>query len=178
MRLRAVLAVAAVLAAAALVAVGALGVSGGDTIRTLAGSNDPLAAAKSQFRSFRMAVDGQGAVYFFDGRYYLHKLSACGTETKTGGDAKANSPDLGDGGPATSADLWFSAGIAADRQGNVYIAQHGEMVVRKISTSGTITTIAGRGLEQSLGDGGPASAAALGGPVDLAADDHGNVFIS
>ena len=84
----------------------------------------------------------------------------------------------GDGGPATDAELWDPHGIATDASGNIYIADTDNNVVRKVSPSGTITTFAGTGWGGYGGDGGPATAAGLNSPYDLAVDPSGNVFIS
>ena len=66
----------------------------------------------------------------------------------------------GDGGPATSASLYGPSGVAVDSAGNLYIADQGNNVIRKVS-GGTITTVAGNGIEGFSGDGGPATSASL-----------------
>jgi len=63
----------------------------------------------------------------------------------------------GDGGAATNAGLAPPHGIAVDSAGNLFIADYGNHRVRKVSTSGTITTIAGNGSPGVSGDGGPAT---------------------
>jgi uncharacterized protein (TIGR03437 family) len=84
----------------------------------------------------------------------------------------------GDGGKATSASLNSPAGVVADSAGNVYIADYGNSTVRKVDTSGNITTIAGNGTWGYSGDGGPANKALLAHPVALAMDPAGNLFIA
>ncbi|MDQ1423698.1 MAG: hypothetical protein QOD72_1196, partial [Acidimicrobiaceae bacterium] len=84
----------------------------------------------------------------------------------------------GDGGPATAALLNQPTGIAADTAGNLYIADTGNKVIRKISTAGVITTVAGTGSDGYSGDGGPATAARLRGPQGIAVDAAGNLFIA
>jgi len=83
----------------------------------------------------------------------------------------------GDGGAATSAELNTPRGMAIDSAGNLYIADFNNNVVRKIS-SGTITTVAGNGSLGFSGDGGPATAAQLRGPVGVAVDATGDLYIS
>src|SRR5208283_2491511 len=84
----------------------------------------------------------------------------------------------GDGGAATSAELYYPYGVALDSSGNVYIPDYAEHVVRKVS-SGTITTIAGiGGIGGYSGDGGPATNALLYQPTAVAVDKSGNVFIA
>jgi sugar lactone lactonase YvrE len=177
MWVRAVGAFAAVAGVAAFVVAGAVGVSGRDTIRTIAGPIDQQAALKSRFAARGMAVDGQGNVYF-QNQEFVYKLSACGTVTRIGGTGKFSNVDgQGDGGPATSAYLGTFISIAADLQGDVYVSQPDRL--RKISSSGTITTFAGAGDQRTpAGDGGPAVAANVfyGYARGLAVDDHGNVF--
>jgi sugar lactone lactonase YvrE len=84
----------------------------------------------------------------------------------------------GDGGPGPSAQINGPFGIAVDGAGNVYIAEWYNHRVRKVDTSGTITTIAGIGIAGFGGDGGPATNAALNSPEDVAVDSAGNVYIA
>ena len=85
---------------------------------------------------------------------------------------------LGDGGPATGAELDYPDGIAVDPAGDLYIADSGNNVVREIAaSSGTITTIAGNGSAGYSGDGGPATSAELDGPGGVALDGDGNLYI-
>lgn len=84
----------------------------------------------------------------------------------------------GDGGPATSAQLGQPAGIALDSSGNLFIAEWRNSTIRKISPSGVITIVAGTGVAGFSGAGGPAVAAQLSGPVGVAVDRAGNLFIA
>src|SRR5262249_32441102 len=84
----------------------------------------------------------------------------------------------GDGGNATAALLMFPLGLAADGAGNLYIADAGNNVIRKVNTSGIITTVAGiGGRAGSSGDGGAATGALLNIPSGIAVDGAGNLFI-
>ncbi len=83
----------------------------------------------------------------------------------------------GDDGPATSASLFYPAGVAVDGTGNLYIADSYNCRVRKVS-GGTIGTVAGNGLCDHSGDGGPATSASLFYPQDVALDSAGNLYIT
>ncbi len=88
----------------------------------------------------------------------------------------------GDGGTATAAELFGPRGIGVDALGNIYIADNGNLVIRKVNTSGIITTIAGNGSSSDtaglfIGNGGPATAAELDGPWGVAPDGSGNLYI-
>ena len=84
----------------------------------------------------------------------------------------------GDGGPASAAQLNFPAGMAVDSQGNFYVADSANSVIRKFSVGGTITTVAGNGIQGYSGDGGPATQAQLAFPTAVALDGSGNLYIA
>ena len=83
----------------------------------------------------------------------------------------------GDGGPATTAQLSQPYGIVADLSGNIYFTEEGNNVVRKINSSGIISTIAGTGIAGFGGDGGPATAALLNMPIGMTIDASGNLYV-
>src|SRR5881296_154334 len=84
----------------------------------------------------------------------------------------------GDGGGATAAQLSAPFGTAVDSAGNFYIAEWLNHRVRKVDTSGSITTVAGIGVGGYGGDGGPATEAALNSPEGVAVDAAGNIYIA
>ncbi len=88
----------------------------------------------------------------------------------------------GDGGPATEADMLSPISIALDNSGNMYICDYSNNRIRKVSAlTGIITTVVGNGAPGEgafSGDGGPAAAAHLANPSDLAFDNDGNLIIA
>lgn len=84
----------------------------------------------------------------------------------------------GDGADATLAGLSSPLGVAVDSSGIVYVADTNNNVVRKISLTGIITTIAGTGVPGHTGDGGPATSAELNQPRCIAVDPSGNVYVT
>ena len=84
---------------------------------------------------------------------------------------------LGDGGPATGAQLNAPSSVALDAAGKVYIADSGHNRIRVVS-GGTINTLAGTGVCCYEGDGGPASAAQLNSPWGLVVDSSGRLFVA
>lgn len=84
----------------------------------------------------------------------------------------------GDGGPAVSANLNGPFALAIDASGNIIFADGYNHVVRKVSTTGIITTIAGKITAGFSGDGGPATAAELNNPVGIAIDKTGNIYVA
>ncbi len=90
----------------------------------------------------------------------------------------AGSDFVGDGGPALSAVLTQTEGVAVDSAGSVYVADAADNRVRKITPDGTIQTVAGTGRAGFAGDGGAASNALLSHPYGLALDSAGNLYIA
>jgi YD repeat-containing protein len=84
----------------------------------------------------------------------------------------------GDNIPATSANLDHISGVAADTPGNLYIAAYAQNRIRKVSPTGLITTVAGNGTQGYSGDGQAATKARLNGPLRVAVDGQGNLFIA
>lgn len=86
----------------------------------------------------------------------------------------------GDGGPATDAQLAYPSAVAVDKKGNIYIADIGfhNNRIRKVDTSGIITTICGTGTMGFSGDGGPATLAEINSPRGITVDKIGNVYFT
>ncbi len=106
----------------------------------------------------------------------MRRVSPAGTIATVAGNGTAGSS--GDGGEATDAQLEDPEGVAATADGGFLIADFGNDRVRRVSPGGTITTVAGNGTTGFSGDGGPATAAQLDGPVWVAATAGGGFLIA
>jgi uncharacterized protein (TIGR03437 family) len=122
------------------------------------------------------ATDAQGNVYFSSLNFCIFKVDQKGVLTRVAGNSRPGY--RGDGGPALSAAIGYPAGVAIDRLGNLYIADRDNNRIRRVDLNGIITTVAGNGRPGYLGDGGPAAAAQLFNPYDVAVDNSGNLFIA
>ncbi len=131
-----------------------------------------------------LAVDSSGNIYIADtGNNIVRKVTPDGTVQTIAGTGTAGF--AGDGGPATSARFNGPEGLAFDSSGNLYVADHFNYRVRRISTDGIVKTVAGTGRPSLLdngwpypqGDGGPATLAQLFGPERITVDPSGSIFI-
>ncbi len=84
----------------------------------------------------------------------------------------------GDGGPATQAMVNRVVGLATDSAGNVYLAEQNGNRIRKVSTAGVITTVAGTGTAGFSGDGGQAAQAQLNGPTGVCVAPSGTIYVN
>ena len=108
-----------------------------------------------------VAVDGGGNVLIADSNNHRVRRVAAGTGVITTVAGNGEEGFNGDGGPGTSASLWYPSGVAVDGRGNVYIADSGNSCIRRVAAgTGVITTVAGNGTRGFSGDGGPARARA------------------
>jgi uncharacterized protein (TIGR03437 family) len=125
-----------------------------------------------------VAAGANGNIYVADTSGYsqVYAVAPDGSSTIVAGSGQSGFS--GDGGAAAQARLSFPGGIAADDAGNLYIADTGNHRVRKVSTNGTITTVAGTGASGFSGDAGLATAAQLNRPVGVAVNDAGEVFVA
>lgn len=150
-------------------------------IETVAGSSnigDGGPATSAQITNIQgIALDSAGNLYLTDtDNARVRKVAANGTISTLAGTGVAGYS--GDGGPATSAQLNLPYGLAVDSSGAVFVADLGNNRVRRIGPNGTISTVAGNGALLSAGDGGPATAASLMSPRNLAIDTAGNLYIA
>ena len=153
---------------------------------TPAGSgNIAVPAISVQLDPNGFAFDADGNLYVSNGGYSqgprISKVDPFGLLTNyagTGGNGFS-----GDGGAALSADFADAGGLAFDRDGNLYVADGLNNRIRRIDRKGIISTVAGSGPSFPdpggfAGDGGPATAARLYSPTDVAFDADGNMYIA
>jgi hypothetical protein len=108
-----------------------------------------------------VVVDASGNVYFADTlNHRIRKIDTGGFISTIAGTGTAGFS--GDGGPATLANLFVPQGVAVDSGGNVYISDFNNARIRKVDSSGIITSFAGNGTSGLGGDGGPATNAPAG----------------
>jgi len=151
---------------------------GGNSTAGFSGDGGPATAAQiDMLYSGGVATDTAGNIYIADTyNSRIRKINAAGIITTVAGNGTTTG--VGDGGPATAASLYDPENVTVDVNGNIYISETSGYSVRKVNTSGIITTIAGTGIGGHTGDGGPATAAELDGPTSVAVDAIGDVFIA
>ncbi|MFE5934257.1 RICIN domain-containing protein [Streptomyces sp. NPDC056470] len=124
-----------------------------------------------------VAVDDEGNVFIADAdNHRVRRITADGTISTVAGTGTAGFG--GDGGFATAAQLNRPLGVAVDSMGVLYVAECDNHRVRRVTTDGKISTVAGTGTPGFNGDGGPAMSAQLNCPRGVAVDGADNVFIA
>lgn len=132
-----------------------------------------------------VVVNAKGDVFIADsGNNMVREVTPWGQISTVAGNGSPGG--RGDNGPAWRAELSFPTGLALDALGNLYIADSGNSVIRRVATNGVITTVAGNaaadqaagGLGGFSGDGGPATQARLNSPQGIALDQAGDLFIA
>jgi trimeric autotransporter adhesin len=159
-------------------------VTSGGMISTVAGNgttgyngDNRAATSATLYNPTGVAVDSSGNLYIADlYNHRIRKVSSSGIITTVAGNGAAGSG--GDGGKATSTQLNNPFAVAIDSTGNFFIADCLNNRIRKVSSSGTITTVAGNGSSGFGGDGGQATSAQLKYPTSVAVDSAGSLFIS
>lgn len=153
-----------------------------------AGDGGP--AADSELNNpYGVAVDARGNVYIADDNNQRIRVVNTGSNPITVANITIAPGDIatvagngtagyaGDGGPAINAELNNPSGVAVDNNGNIYIADLYNYLVRKVNASGIISTVVGNGSGAFGGDNGPAVNAGLY-PYAVAVDAAGNLYIA
>lgn len=155
---------------------GVVSTAAGDGIESYSGDGGPATAAQLNTPA-NIVFDASGNLYIADSaNNRVRMISPSGVITTAAGNGVAGYS--GDGGPATSAMLNSPEGLAADADGNVYIADTQNNRIRKLLPGGTIISIAGNGNAAFLGDGGPANSAAIHAPEGLYSVAGGYIYIA
>lgn len=153
-------------------------VSPGGAVTTLAGTgmhgNIDGPGAEATFAApTGIAVDAAGNLYVANtATDTIRKITPSGIVSTLAGSGAKGSAD----GNGTAATFRSPYGLALDAEGNVYVADHGNEKIRKVSPDGTVTTFAGSGA--TGGADGPGAAASFSTPFGMAVDAAGNVYVA
>jgi sugar lactone lactonase YvrE len=146
-------------------------------VTTLAGSGTPGftdgTGTSAQFNSpTGVAVDGSGNIYVADsGNNSIRKITSSGVVSTLAG---SSTPGLSDG-TGSAAQFYTPYGITVDNSGNIYVSGYDSHRIRKITPTGTVTTLAGSSYGFADGMG---SSAKFFSPLGLAVDSSGNIYVS
>jgi sugar lactone lactonase YvrE len=160
-----------------LAGTGSKGFSFGDilkvTVKPHVGVNETMNTA-SFYKPMGIAIDSSGNVYVADsGNNLIRKITFNGIVTTLAGSGKKGSAN----GIGTAASFFQPSGVAVDTSGNVYVADQNNCMIRKITPTGVVTTLAGRdGVYGSTN--ATATAALFKGPSGVAVDSFGNVYVA
>jgi sugar lactone lactonase YvrE len=147
-------------------------ISPSGTVTTLAGPNFPAPNGTAGYFNLPsgVAVDASGNVYVADyGNNLIRKITSSGVVSTLAGNGSVGSAN-------TIASFEQPTGVAVDAAGNVYVADNGNNLIRMISPSGVVTTLAGNGVPGL--NNGPDTAASFYYPTGVAVDDAGNVYVA
>jgi len=157
-------------------------INAGGLITTIAGNGtagntgDSSIGTSAEIVPRGLALDNAGNLYISDdASSVIRKVNNLGIITTIAG--VGVNGFAGNGGSAKAAWLHAPSGIAFDRAGNLFVADMGNHMVRKITQGGIISTVAGSGTKGYTVSGGPATAAALDSPYAVAVDKYGTLFI-
>ncbi len=178
---------------------GSIYVIAGNTINGYSGDGGPAVSAELAMDSFNgLAVDPRGDVVVADPDNNVVRLVAAAGGTAFGQTVKAgdiytiagnvNATAIGNKKPAIKAELITPQGIAVDAAGNLFISDSGDNMVRFVAAAkgtygrirvkaGDIYTIAGNATATAIGNGGPATAAALNDPSDVNVGPSGHLVV-
>jgi len=155
---------------------GSISVYAGNGLPGFSGDGGPAGAAQL-FNPQDLAVDSSGNLFIADSsNARIRKVSPAGIITTVAGSGVGGAG--GDGGPATAAGLGAPFGVAVDAAGALYISQVEQNVIRMVSPTGIISTIAGTTESGFSGDGGPATSAKLSHPEGLRVDKNGVILVA
>jgi hypothetical protein len=154
---------------------GGSGVCSGKTDRL----GDGCAATDAELdRPQGIALDSSDNLYIADAGYCEIREVSASTGIITGVAGDTTCGFSGDGGSATSAEIYGPIGVAVDGSGNIFIGDNGNNRIREVTVSnGDISTVAGNGTNGYTGDGGAATSAELNNIENLAVDSSDNIYL-
>ncbi len=149
-------------------------------VTTLAGSGnrggaDGTGSAASFAYPAGLAVDGLGNAYVADyGNHTIRRVTPLGEVTTLAGTADMMGSADGSGAAAR---FNTPSGIALASDGNLYVADTGNLTIRRVTMAGDVTTVAGAA-GVSGGADGPGASARFGDPADIAAGPSGSLYVA
>jgi hypothetical protein len=142
---------------------------------TANGSADGTGSAARFFSPTGVAVDASGNVFVGDQQNNtIRKVTSAGVVTTLAGLAGSSGSADGAG---SAARFSSPSGVAVDTAGNIFVADYGNNTIRKVTSAGVVTTLAGLAGSSGSADG-TGSAARFDGPFNVAADTAGNIFVA
>ena len=147
-------------------------------VSTLAGNGnsasiDGPAAAASFALPYGIAIDQKGNIYVSGIDNKIRMISPSGMVSTLAGSGGPGSAD----GVGSAASFTLPEGLAVDNAGNVYVADAGNNLIRKISPAGVVSTLAGSGTAGALDNTDP-TGVFFNNPAGVAVDDSGNVYVA
>jgi sugar lactone lactonase YvrE len=137
------------------------------------GSVNATGTAASFYYPNALAVDASGNVYVADyGNHLIRKITSAGVVSTLAGSSTLGNAN----GTGTSASFYYPTGVAVDAAGNVYVADYGNNLIRKVTSAGVVTTLAGSGATGSTNDVG--TAASFYNPSGVCLDASGNLIVA
>jgi sugar lactone lactonase YvrE len=137
------------------------------------GKSDGKGAAATFFQLAGLTTDALGNIYVADqGNNLIRKITPDGTVSTLAGSGQPGRAD----GAGAAASFNIPTGIAVDASGNVYVSDALYGLIRKITPSGVVSTLAGNGHNQAVDGAG--TAAGFSRPLGLAIDASGNIFVA
>jgi sugar lactone lactonase YvrE len=151
------------------------------TTTTLAGNGDAgfadgVGGGATFYAPYGLGVNLRGELLVADSfNMRIRKVLTDGTTTTLAGDGDAGFLD----GPGDQAQFLYPFGVAVGPLGNAFVADYINYRVRRVAPDGTTTTLAGNGDAGYVdGTGGPTGTTEFGGPIGVAVDAHGNVYVA
>jgi len=136
------------------------------------GRSDGAGAAARFFAPYGLAVDGAGNTYVAEADHLIRKITPAGVTTTLAGSVYGSAD-----GNGSAASFAYPSALALDAAGNLYVADTGNQIIRKITPAGDVSTLAGTAGVQGSADG-TGAAAQFVQPQGVAVDAAGNVFVA